>query len=230
MARFSRLKTLSIMKQVGLVVVFYHPEAQVGERIIAACDDGGAPVVEFTNRGDGALSVFAKLEAYCFEERPNVILGVGSIVDAPTAARFIGDGANFVIGPVLDEDTALVCNARKIPYCPGCGSATEIHRAHRLGVEICKVFPGGVVGGPAFVKAVRGPMPWTELMPTGEVDPTRESLSAWFEAGVACVGIGSALITAELVKRGDFTGLTKKIRETVEIITKIRNTKNRSEY
>jgi 2-dehydro-3-deoxyphosphogluconate aldolase/(4S)-4-hydroxy-2-oxoglutarate aldolase len=225
MARFSRLKTLSIMKEIGLVAVFYHPEAQVGARIIAACDEGGAPVVEFTNRGDGAASVFAQLEGYCVKERPHVVLGVGSVVDAPTAAAYIGNGANFVVGPVLDEDTALACNARKIPYCPGCASATEIHRAHRLGVEICKVFPGGEVGGPSFVRAVRGPMPWTELMPTGGVDPTEESLSAWFEAGVACVGIGSALITAELVKRGDFTGLSKKIHETVQIIRKIRNMK-----
>jgi 2-dehydro-3-deoxyphosphogluconate aldolase/(4S)-4-hydroxy-2-oxoglutarate aldolase len=226
MARFSRLETLSIMKEIGLVTVFYHPDARVGSRIIAACADGGARVVEFTNRGDGAAEVFGRLEAYCRAERPDVILGVGSIVDAPTAALYIGAGANFVVGPVLDEETALLCNTRKIPYCPGCGSATEIHRAHRIGVEICKVFPGGEVGGPAFVKAVRGPMPWAELMPTGGVDPTEESLSAWFAAGVACVGIGSALITADAVKREDFAGLTERVRETVRIIEKIRTIKN----
>ena len=120
---------------------------------------------------------------------------MGSIVDAPTAALYIGAGANFVVGPVLDEETAYLCNARKIPYCPGCGSATEIHRAHRLGVEICKIFPGGEVGGPAFARAVRGPMPFAEIMPTGGVEPTEASLTAWFGAGVACVGMGSALIT-----------------------------------
>jgi 2-dehydro-3-deoxyphosphogluconate aldolase / (4S)-4-hydroxy-2-oxoglutarate aldolase len=224
MALYSRLDTLSAMKRVGMVAVFYHPDAAVGKKIISACGEGGASVVEFTNRGDGAANVFSELDAYRRSERPDVILGVGSIVDAPTAALFIGNGADFVVGPVLDEDTALLCNARKIPYCPGCGSVTEIHRAHRLGVEIVKVFPGAQVGGPGFVKAVRGPMPFTEIMPTGGVEPTEASLSAWFAAGVACVGMGSGLIDADTVTRGDFAGLTKKIRDTVELIAKIRNT------
>jgi 2-dehydro-3-deoxyphosphogluconate aldolase/(4S)-4-hydroxy-2-oxoglutarate aldolase len=225
MARFSRLETLSTMQRIGLAVVFYHPDPGVGRRIVDACGDAGARVIEFTNRGDGAVHVFRELEAYRRSERPDVVLGVGSIVDAPTAALYIGDGADFVVGPVLDEETALLCNARKIPYCPGCGSATEIHRAHRLGVEICKVFPGAQVGGPAFVKAVRGPMPWTELMPTGGVDPTRESLAAWFGAGVACVGIGSNLVDARLVKAGRYDELTDRIRETVDLIRNIREKK-----
>ncbi|MBN2225646.1 MAG: bifunctional 4-hydroxy-2-oxoglutarate aldolase/2-dehydro-3-deoxy-phosphogluconate aldolase [Deltaproteobacteria bacterium] len=223
MALFSRLETLSAMKRIGLTVVFYHPEADVGKRIVAACSEAGAGVIEFTNRGDRAAHVFSELDAYRRNERPDVILGVGSIIDAPTAALYINDGADFVVGPVLDEDTALLCNARKIPYCPGCGSATEIHRAHRLGVEICKVFPGAQVGGPAFIKAVRGPMPWAELMPTGGVDPTEESLSAWFGAGAACVGIGGNLIDARMVSQGRFEELAKRIRQTVELISRIRN-------
>ena len=209
-----------------MVAVFYHPDVEIGKKIIAACSEGGAAVVEFTNRGDGAVSVFAELEAYCRKELPELILGVGSIVDAPTAALYISAGANFVVGPVLDNETAYLCNARKVPYCPGCGSATEIHMAHRLGVEICKIFPGGEVGGPAFGRAVRGPMPFAEIMPTGSVEPTEASLTAWFDSGVACVGMGSALITADLVKRGDFDGLTKKIGETVGMIEKIRENKD----
>ncbi len=222
MALFSRLDTLSAMKRIGVVAVFYHPDAAVGKKILSACSDAGASVVEFTNRGDGAVRVFTELEAYRRNERPDVFLGVGSIIDAPTAALFINSGADFVVGPVLDEDTALVCNTRKIPYCPGCGSVTEIHRAHRLGVEIVKVFPGGQVGGPAFVKAVLGPMPFAEIMPTGGVEPTEASLTAWFTAGVACVGMGARLIDADMIERGDFAGLTKKIRETVGLIAKIR--------
>jgi 2-dehydro-3-deoxyphosphogluconate aldolase / (4S)-4-hydroxy-2-oxoglutarate aldolase len=222
MALFSRLDTLSAMKRIGMVAVFYHPDDAVGKKILSACSDAGASVVEFTNRGDGAVNVFTELEVYRRSERPDVILGVGSIIDAPTAALFINSGADFVVGPVIDEDTALICNARKIPYCPGCGSATEIHRAHRLGVEIVKVFPGGQVGGPAFVKAVRGPMPFAEIMPTGGVEPTEASLSAWFAAGVACVGMGACLIDADMIERGDFAGLTKKISETVDLIARIR--------
>jgi 2-dehydro-3-deoxyphosphogluconate aldolase/(4S)-4-hydroxy-2-oxoglutarate aldolase len=225
MARFSRQETLLAMKEIGLVPVFTHPDPAVGARVVAACADGGARAIEFTNRGEGAYRAFSELIVFCRKERPEVILGVGSVVDAPTAALFIGAGADFVVGPVLDEEIAFLCNTRKVPYCPGCGSATEIQRAHRLGVEICKVFPGGEVGGPGFVKGVRGPMPWAELMPTGGVDPTEQSLAAWFNAGVACVGIGSNLVTKDLVEGGRFDELTKKVRETIEIIRRVRTNK-----
>jgi 2-dehydro-3-deoxyphosphogluconate aldolase/(4S)-4-hydroxy-2-oxoglutarate aldolase len=225
MAKFSRQETLRAMKEIGLVPVFTHPDAAVAARVVAAIADGGARVIEFTNRGEGALRAFSELIVFCRKERPEVILGVGSVVDAPTAALFINTGADFVVGPVLDEEIAFLCNTRKIPYCPGCGSATEINRAHRLGVEICKVFPGGEVGGPGFVKGVRGPMPWTELMPTGGVEPTEASLSAWFGAGVACVGIGSNLVTKDIVDAGRFDELTEKVRRTIEIIARVRANK-----
>jgi 2-dehydro-3-deoxyphosphogluconate aldolase/(4S)-4-hydroxy-2-oxoglutarate aldolase len=150
------------------------------------------------------------------------VLGVGSIVDAPTAAIYIGAGANFVVGPLLDEDTAKLCNSRKIPYSPGCGTVSEIHKAERLGVEICKIFPGGEVGGPAFVNNLRGPCPWTDVMPIGGVSPTKESLTAWFEAGIACAGIGSRLITKALLDARDYKGITKRVRETVSLIKEIR--------
>ncbi len=158
-----------------------------------------------------------------------MILGVGSIIDAPTAALYIAAGADFIVGPVLDYDVAKVCNARKIPYCPGCGSATEIHEAHLLGVEICKIFPGAQVGGPAFVKAVREPCPWAELMPTGGVSPTRESITEWFSAGIACAGIGSKLITKELVAAKDYPAIQKKVAEVVGLIREIRPKDSRIE-
>jgi 2-dehydro-3-deoxyphosphogluconate aldolase/(4S)-4-hydroxy-2-oxoglutarate aldolase len=220
MARFSRLETLTAMKDTGLVPVFYHPDVDTAVRIVDACARGGAVTLEFTNRGDGAVSVFTEMEKHCRERLPGVILGVGSVGDAPTAAQYINVGANFVVGPVLDEETAFLCNSRKIPYSPGCGSATEIARAHRLGVEICKIFPGDLVGGPGFVKAVRGPMPWTELMPTGGVEPTETSLESWFSAGVSCVGIGSKLITKELLKREDFDAIAANVKAALQLIKK----------
>jgi 2-dehydro-3-deoxyphosphogluconate aldolase/(4S)-4-hydroxy-2-oxoglutarate aldolase len=212
------------MKQIGLIPVFYNPDAEVTKQIAGACADGGARVIEFTNRGDRAVEVFTQLAIFRDTERPEMVLGVGSVCDAPTAAMYISAGCDFVVGPVLDEDVARLCNKRKIPYAPGCGSASEIHRAHELGVEICKVFPGGQVGGPAFIKAVRGPMPWSELMPTGGVSPTEESLTEWFTAGVACAGMGSKLITKELVAAGDYAGITQKVRETLATIARIRET------
>jgi 2-dehydro-3-deoxyphosphogluconate aldolase/(4S)-4-hydroxy-2-oxoglutarate aldolase len=222
MARHTRLKVLTTMKETGIVPVFYNEDFETAKNIVCACADGGAKVVEFTNRGDRAINVFTRLTKFRDKERADLILGAGSICDAPTAAMYIAAGADFVVGPVLDEDTAVLCNSRKIPYSPGCGSLTEIHKAHKLGVEICKIFPGAEVGGPGFVRAVKGPCPWTEIMPTGGVSPTKMSLGEWFEAGVVCVGMGSKLITKELVAAKDYSGITKKVKEAIEIIKTVR--------
>jgi 2-dehydro-3-deoxyphosphogluconate aldolase/(4S)-4-hydroxy-2-oxoglutarate aldolase len=135
---------------------------------------------------------------------------------------YIAAGADFVVGPLLDEETAVLCNSRKIPYSPGCGSVSEIRKAHKLGVDIIKIFPGAQVGGPAFVKVVKGPCPWTEIMPTGGVSPTKESLSEWFGAGIVCAGMGSKLITREFLAAKDYTGITKKVKETIDLIKQIR--------
>jgi len=222
MARFNRLETLIAIKNIGLVPVFYNPDIDISKKIVEACAGGGAVCVEMTNRGDHAIDIFSQLEKYCKEKFPNIILGVGSVIDAPTAASYIMHGANFVVGPVIDEETALICNKRKIPYCPGCGSATEIHKAHSLGVEFCKLFPGAQVGGPAFVKAMSGPSPWTSIMPTGGVNPTKESLTEWFSAGVACVGIGSKLINKEAIKNENYGKIVSDVRKVIGLIEGIR--------
>lgn len=226
MARHGRLETLARMKHIGLVPVYYQSDPDIAIHIAEACFAGGATVVEFTNRGDRAADVFGRLAEFRDASLPELVLGVGSVIDAPTAALYIAAGADFVVGPVLDESTAVLCNTRKIAYCPGCGSASEIHRAHALGVEICKVFPGGCVGGPAFVKSVKGPMPWTEIMPTGGVSPTDESLTEWLAAGVACIGMGSTLITQERVRQKQFEQLADHIRQTLERIARIRASLN----
>lgn len=225
MARFGRLKVLNTMIATGVVPVFYHPEIEVARQVAKACAAGGCPVLEFTNRGDHAWEVFTELERYCAQDVAELILGVGSVVDPGTAALYINCGANFVVGPVLNPETARVCNRRKIPYSPGCGSASEISQAEELGCEIVKVFPGAEVGGPKFVKAIKGPCPWVSIMPTGGVDSTEASLRAWFDAGVACVGMGSSLITKELLQAGDYAGITARVRSTVEIIRGIRGVK-----
>ncbi len=222
MARFRRLQVLNTIVDVGLVPVFYHPDVEVAKNVAAACASGGARVVEFTNRGDFAPEVFKELSLYLAQEHPDVILGVGSVVDAPTAALYIAYGANFVVGPLLNPEIARLCNQRKIAYSPGCGSASEIARAEELGVEIVKVFPGTSVGGPAFVRSVLGPCPWTSIMPTGGVDATEESIMAWFRAGVACVGIGSKLIRKEWVAAGDWMAITAQVRKVLAWIRKAR--------
>ena len=226
MAQHDRMKVLNTMFDVGVVPVFYHKDLDTVIAIIEACAAGGARVVEFTNRGDLAYRVFADAAQHIIDRNLDVILGVGSIVDAPTAGLYISSGANFVVGPLLNPEVARVCNRRKIAYAPGCGSVSEIAQAEELGIEIVKVFPGSEVGGPAFVKSVAGPCPWTRIMPTGGVDASRESLQSWFDAGVACVGIGSKLVTKEIVAAGDFDALAAKCREVVGWIKEIKSEKS----
>ena len=199
MARFARLDVLSTMIETGLVPVFYHHDIAIAKKVVAACAAGGTRCIEFTNRGDFAPFVFKELAEHVAETHPGVILGAGSVVDAPTAALYIASGANFVVGPLLNPEIARLCNRRKIAYSPGCATASEISQAEELGVEIVKIFPGGLVGGPEFVKSLLAPMPWTRIMPTGGVEATRESVFAWMKAGVAAVGIGSNLISKERI-------------------------------
>ena len=224
MARFKRLDVLSTMMASGLVPVFYHGEAETAKKVAKAVADGGARILEFTNRGDFAHQVFAELSRWCERELPDLILGAGSIVDPGTAALYICSGAHFIVGPVFNADVAKTCNRRKIAYMPGCGSASEISQAEEYGVEICKIFPGREVGGPAFVKALLAPMPWTNIMPTGGVETTRESIGAWIAAGTACVGIGSNLITKAWVDAGDFDAIARKTSEVLGWIREARRT------
>ena len=222
MARFDRLTVLNTMIDLGLVPVFYNADMEVAKKIVTACAAGGANLVEFTNRGDFAPQVFLELAQHFAQADPSIILGVGSVIDAPTAALYIAYGANFVVGPSLNPEIARLCNRRKIAYSPGCGSVSEISQAEELGVEIVKIFPGGQVGGPAFVKAVCGPMPWSRLMPTGGVSPTQENIQEWIKAGAVCLGIGSKLIRKDLVATGDYAAIRDNVRRALEWIKEAR--------
>ena len=223
MAAKDRISVLLAMMDQGVIPVFYHPDVDVCKKVIQACANGGAKCIEFTNRGDFASHVFLEVTQHFAKHDPSVIMGVGSIVDAPTAGIYIANGAKFVVGPLLNADVAKVCNRRGIPYSPGCGSATEIGYAQELGCEIVKVFPGSSVGGPDFVKSILGPMPWTRIMPTGGVEATEASLKQWFGAGIVACGIGSNLITKDLLDKKDYDGIEAKVRDTVQLIKTIRS-------
>jgi 2-dehydro-3-deoxyphosphogluconate aldolase/(4S)-4-hydroxy-2-oxoglutarate aldolase len=217
-----RMAVLSAIIEQGVIPVFYHPDVELCINVIQACANGGAKCIEFTNRGDFAWETFKDVTKHFIKADPSVIMGVGSIVDAPTAGLYIANGTNFVVGPMLNADVAKLCNRRGVPYSPGCGSATEVSYAQELGCEIVKVFPGSCVGGPEFVSGIKGPMPWTKLMPTGGVDPTEESLTKWFKAGISACGIGSKLITNDLLKAKDFGAIEKKVADTIALVKKIR--------
>lgn len=222
MAKFSKLHVLDTIRRTGMVPVFYDSDASVACRVLKACYDGGVRAFEFTNRGDFALEVFTALMKYCRRECPEMILGAGSVVDAPTAALFLQNGADFVVGPYLNADVARLCNRRLVPYTPGCGSATEIGTAHELGCDLVKIFPAGSVGGPSFVKKLLAPLPWTMIMATGAVEPTEENLTAWMKAGTTCVGMGSKLFPKDRIDAGDWNSITEKCRYALDIIQRAR--------
>jgi 2-dehydro-3-deoxyphosphogluconate aldolase/(4S)-4-hydroxy-2-oxoglutarate aldolase len=214
------MEVLNAVMDAGLVPLFYNGDIETAKEIASACMKGGAKVVEFTNRGELAYPVFTELAKHL--AKADVILGVGSIQDAPTAALYLASGANFVVSPSFNPEVARLCNRRKIPYLPGCATETEIATAEESGVEICKMFPGEAVGGPSFVSAVMAPCPWHRLLPTGGVDATEESISAWIKAGAAAVGMGSKLITAQAVKDRNYDAITDKVAQCIGLIQKAR--------
>ena len=221
MARFDKFAVMQKIGETGMVPVFYHSNAETAKNVIKACYDGGVRAFEFTNRGDFAQEVFTECVKFAAKECPELALGVGSVVDAPTAALYIQLGACFVVGPLFNPDIAPVCNRRQVPYCPGCGTVSEIGKAQELGCELCKLFPGDVYG-PAFVKGMMAPCPWTKLMVTGGVAPTKENLTAWIKAGVYCVGMGSKLFPKEEVAAGNWQYITDKCREALGYIAEAR--------
>lgn len=221
MAQFTRIEVAEVMKNTGLVPLFYHKDVKESKKVLKACYDGGARLLEFTARGDFAHEVFSELIKYAIKELPDMILGVGSVTDAAAASRFMALGANFIVTPVLREDIAMVCNRRKVLWSPGCGTLTEIARAEELGCEIVKLFPGDIYG-PQFVKGVKGPQPWTSIMPTGGVSPTKESIEAWFKAGVTCVGMGSKLIAKDANGQFDYTKIEALIRFSIGLIQDVK--------
>jgi 2-dehydro-3-deoxyphosphogluconate aldolase / (4S)-4-hydroxy-2-oxoglutarate aldolase len=222
MARFTRLEVYQALHDSGLVPLFYNPDIEISKQVTQAVADGGARVLEFTNRGDFAFDVFRELSKSLAAEKSPLILGVGSVVDAPTAAMYIGAGANFIVGPIFNPDVARLCNRRKIAYMPGCGTLNEISEAEEYGVEIVKIFPGSAVGGPGFIKAVKGPCPWTSIMPTGGVNATEENIFSWIEAGACCVGMGSKLITKAAVAAGDYDSITTNVKQILAWIAAAR--------
>ena len=218
MARFNKMQVLDAIVSTGMVPVYYNKDVEIAKQVVKACYEGGVRAFEFTNRGDFAHEVFAELIKFATKECPELVLGVGSIVDAGTASLYLQLGANFVVGPLFNPEIAKVCNRRLVPYTPGCGSVSEIGFAQEVGCDLCKIFPAGNVGGPSFVKNIKAPMPWSMIMATGAVEPTEENLSAWFKAGVTCVGMGSKLFPKEMIAAGNWEAISTLCRDALATI------------
>ena len=222
MARFNKMQVLDAIVSTGMVPVYYNKDIEIAKQVVKACYEGGVRAFEFTNRGDFAHEVFAELIKFAAKECPELGLGVGSIVDAGTASLYLQLGANFIVGPLFNPEIAKVCNRRLVPYTPGCGSVSEIGFAQEVGCDLCKIFPAGNVGGPSFVKNIKAPMPWSMIMATGAVEPTEENLSAWFKAGVTCVGMGSKLFPKEMIAAGNWEAISTLCRDALATIKKYR--------
>lgn len=221
MAQFTRIEVANVMKETGMIPLFFNNDIELSKQVLKACYDGGARLMEFTARGDFAHEVFGELTKYAIKELPGMIMGVGSVTDAAAASLYMALGANFIVTPVLREDIAIVCNRRKVLWSPGCGTLTEIARAEELGCEIVKLFPGDIYG-PQFVKGVKGPQPWTSIMPTGGVSPTYKNLKEWFDAGVTCVGMGSKLISKNADGVYNLAKIESDTRAALRIIKDLR--------
>lgn len=221
MAQFTRIEVAAAMKETGMIPLFFNQDIELSKKVLKACYDGGARLMEFTARGDFAHEVFGELTKYAIAELPGMIMGVGSITDGAAASLYMALGANFIVTPVLREDIAIACNRKKVLWSPGCGSLTEIARAEELGCEIVKLFPGDLYG-PKFIKGIKGPQPWTSIMPTGGVAPNEENLSGWFNAGATCVGMGSQLISKDIIANKDYAKLEQDVKDALAIVKKVR--------
>jgi 2-dehydro-3-deoxyphosphogluconate aldolase/(4S)-4-hydroxy-2-oxoglutarate aldolase len=222
MAKYSRSEVFTAMKATGVVPVFYHADVEVCKNVVKACYDGGIRVFEFVNRGDFAHEIFSELNKYTLKVLPGMILGVGSLVEPATTAIYIQAGANFIVSPLLNEEMAKVCNRRGVAWSPGCGTISEISKAQELGAEVVKLFPASEIGGPSFVKAVKGPMPWSNIMPTGGVDLSESNLKGWFDAGVVCVGMGSNLFPKAIMDAKNYGALASTVKELIATIQKVK--------
>jgi 2-dehydro-3-deoxyphosphogluconate aldolase/(4S)-4-hydroxy-2-oxoglutarate aldolase len=211
------------MRETGVVPLYYNPDEKICREVISACYRGGMTIFEFTNRGEFAHELFGNLVNWAWKEMPDLVLGAGTIIDAGTCSLYIQLGAGFIVSPLLNEEMARVCNRRKVLWIPGCATPSEINRAEELGAEVVKLFPAPTVGGPKFLKAYLGPCPWSNIMPSGGVSPTGEDLKEWFEAGAFCVGMGSQLITKEIIASKDYQQLESLSRKSLQIIRDLKS-------
>lgn len=222
MARVTRLDVYQRLLDEALVPIFHHADPEVCCHVVSAVAAGGAGLFEFTNRGDQAVEAFRAAAAHASRKLPRMVLGAGSIVDEPTAALYIAQGARFIVGPSYSERVARLCNRRRIAYLPGCQTATEIATAEELGMEIIKLFPAQAAGGPGFINQLLGPAPATRILATGIGEVSVESLAAWFKAGACGVGLGRELIQADLVAAGDYEAIARRVAEVRELVRRAR--------
>ena len=207
------------IKNEGMLPLFYHDDVTVCENVLQALYNGGVRCVEFTNRGVHALPNFKHLVSLK-TTMPGLILGIGTIKTPQDATSFIEAGADFLISPCFDASVADVAYMHKVLWIPGCMTPTEIHVAQKSGATLVKLFPGNVLG-PGFVEAIKTLFTGVDFLVTGGVEPTEQNIGTWFKAGVSGVGLGSKLITKDVLANKNYKQLETQTKELVQLIKKV---------
>lgn len=211
---------LQVVTDQKLLPLFFNKDAEVSKEVLRALYQAGVRTLEYTNRGEAALQNFKQLRQVCDTELKGMYLGVGTIKNAQAAQVFIDAGTDFIVSPGLVEEVAKVADSHQMLWVPGCMTPTEIIRAEQLGAQLVKLFPGNILGA-GFVSAIKELFPQLKFMPTGGVEAEENNLKGWFKAGVAAVGMGSKLITKELVQQKDYEGLKTATEKALQLIKNI---------
>ena len=212
---------LQLIPQQGILPLYFYKDTEVSIQVLKALFNAGIRTVEYTNRGEAALKNFKEMRRVCDTELNGMYLGVGTIKDSASAQAFIDAGADYIISPGLVEDAIKVADKNGIFWVPGCMTPSEIIRAEQLGAKMVKLFPGNILG-PSFVSAIKELFPNLLFMPTGGVDLDKENISGWFKAGVCAVGMGSKLISKQLLEQKDYAKIEELTREAISIIKSIK--------
>lgn len=218
--RFTRQQVVSGMKKAGVVPLFTHDNADDAQQVLEASYRGGIRVFEFTNRRANSFEVFTHLLTVV-KKYPDLMLGIGTIMDGVTTKKFLDAGADFIISPIIKLEMAEVCKKYETLWIPGCATLTEIVTAKDHGAEIIKLFPASVLG-PGFVSSIMPVVPGLQLMITGGVEPNEKNLTQWFKAGATCVGMGSQLFTKEILMQKDWSLLQQTVTECLDIAARVR--------
>jgi 2-dehydro-3-deoxyphosphogluconate aldolase / (4S)-4-hydroxy-2-oxoglutarate aldolase len=212
---------LKLIPEQGILPLYFNKDTEVSLEVLKALYRAGIRTVEYTNRGEAALENFKKMRELCDTELKEMYLGIGTIKNREMAQTFIDAGADFIICPGLVEDVAKVADENNLLWVPGCMTPTEIIRAETLGAKMIKLFPGNILG-PEFMSAIKTLFPGLLFMPTGGVDLDKENISKWLKAGVCAVGMGSKLISNDLLEQKDYTKIEELGRQALEILKSLK--------
>lgn len=212
-----KTELLRLIPEQGILPLYFYKDTEVSLSVLKALYNAGIRTVEYTNRGEAALKNFREMKQLCEHELSGMYLGIGTIKNADSAKAFIDAGADYIISPGLVEDAAKVAEENNMLWVPGCMTPTEVIRAEQLGARFVKLFPGNILG-PAFVSAIKELFPGVMFMPTGGVDLDKENIAGWFKAGVTAVGMGSKLISKQLLEAKDYAKIESLTKDAMEMV------------